>query len=428
MGKQLNVENSVISAKDDAFFYNAMIQKNGVWQYGNKLDYEIISANQINIKDGMVTAQGRNYVIYPNEVDSLTIENGTVNTKRNDLIVYEVSKTSEGEQVGLKVIKGTNATTPTDPTLTQDDTLASGSKYQMPLYRVRLNGINIEGVDDLREYIVSFGNLVNDNLLINSDFRNPVNQRGETSYSGNGIYTIDRWKTITETGNGSNIIVTVNSGYIKIENTGDSYDIFLNQTLDNVLEKNNYTMSVNVKSVSGTAYMYCSDSNKVRQGQFELMTGNNNNTILSDVKSLNILLSPNSSIELYWIKLEKGSVATPFVPRHYGEELALCQRYLFPIARWEGTYTERGDNLYYTMFVPNLIMRTNPTATEAPTAQIIGFTNSGTVIPAQGVSNFSACYQRKNGIEIAFNIDGTSGINFGLGCFIKDFFLDAEIY
>lgn len=27
------------------------------------------------------------------------------------------------------------------------------------------------------------------------------------------------------------------------------------------------------------------------------------------------------------VKLELGSVATPFVPRPYGEELALCQRY-----------------------------------------------------------------------------------------------------
>ena len=36
------------------------------------------------------------------------------------------------------------------------------------------------------------------NLLDNSDFTNPVNKRGQTSYTGNG-YTIDRWRTTAAT-------------------------------------------------------------------------------------------------------------------------------------------------------------------------------------------------------------------------------------
>lgn len=32
-------------------------------------------------------------------------------------------------------------------------------------------------------------------------------------------------------------------------------------------------------------------------------------------------------VDVAWIKLELGSYATPFTPRSYGEELALCQRY-----------------------------------------------------------------------------------------------------
>ena len=189
MGKQLNVQNSVITAKDDALFFNAMIAKNGVWQFGHKLDYEIVSANQIKIKDGMVTAQGRNYVIYPNEVDTLTITNGVSGSKRNDLIVYEVSKANGVETLSLKVIKGTQSTSPVDPTLTQDDTLVSGTVYQMPLYRVRVNGITIEGVDDLREFISSFGDR-QPNLLINGDFQ--VNTRGLDTYTV-GNYACDKW-------------------------------------------------------------------------------------------------------------------------------------------------------------------------------------------------------------------------------------------
>lgn len=46
------------------------------------------------------------------------------------------------------------------------------------------------------------------NLLDNSDFRNPVNQRGQTSYSGS-VYTIDRWRTWDSTAS-----VTLNDGYL----------------------------------------------------------------------------------------------------------------------------------------------------------------------------------------------------------------------
>lgn len=349
MGKQLNVENSVISAKDDAFFYNAMIQKNGVWQYGNKLDYEIISANQINIKDGMVTAQGRNYVIYPNEVDSLTIENGTVNTKRNDLIVYEVSKTSEGEQVGLKVIKGTNATTPTDPTLTQDDTLASGSKYQMPLYRVRLNGINIEGVDDLRKYIVSFGNLVNDNLLINSDFRNPINQRRQTSYQ-NPIsvwtYTVDRWCMWD-----SNTIMNIVDGGIEII-TGNP-DI-LQQPLETpLINGETYTLTV---KINGTIYTkQVVGGTREEFNGFGIYYGHKGN-----FDSISIYLESNSTYIIEYIKLEQGSIATPFVTRPYAEELALCQRYYQRFEKYPIYTTSTSGFTYYglQLYTP---MRTIPT-------------------------------------------------------------------
>ena len=355
MGKQLNVENSVISAKDDALFYNAMLQKNGVWQYGNKLDYEIISANQINIKDGMLTAQGRNYVIYPNEVDSLTIENGTVNTKRNDLIVYEVSKTSEGEQVGLKVIKGTVATTPTDPILIQENTLVSGSKYQMPLYRVRLNGINIEGVDDLREYIVSFGNLSNDNLLINSFFQNYIiNQRGLASYSADTTnkYTIDRWYAF-------NVYVDVNNdeGLLGLKTSGEG---MLRQIFENPLSSNVYTVSISVpRVVSGTLKIYC-------QGYEDDVlvidsVGIYTYTFAEKKISRFILHTVNFEGSISWMKLEPGSIATPLVPRPYGEELALCQRYCQKI-ECLGICNNFESGTWYMIGVPfTTSMRINPT-------------------------------------------------------------------
>lgn len=428
MGKQLNVENSVISAKDDALFYNAMIQKNGVWQYGNKLNHEIISANQINIKDGMVTAQGRNYVIYPNEVDSMTIENGTVNTKRNDLIVYEVSKTSEGEQVGLKVIKGTNAATPTDPTLTQDDTLASGSKYQMPLYRVRLNGINVEGVDDLREYIVSFGKLSNPNLFINGDFR--VWQRGKTISNVDGAkYTADRWQWNNSVSGG--IIVAKVDGidgmyvecksacYCELTYKIEDKSALLNKDLTLSF----YSTKEGVGEQFGTVRLTSeNDYIAITNAGVVVETGTNPNLLFM----WGVNLTAGEKFNITNIKLEPGSIATPLVPRHYGEELALCQRYYIPIFNYQGSYPFRGDDKYISIFLPRIMMRTNPTVTGGKIA-FAGITIDGYVVSLQEASTVIGAYERDHGVEIAF-AQATNVVNFGTAYIVTTMKLDAEIY
>lgn len=155
MGKGLNISNNEVSARDDALFFQALTGKNGIFEYGNKMDHEVISANQINIKDGMLQVQGRNYVIYPNDIEELTIENGTQNTQRYDLVVCEFKKVGSAESMELKILTGEASLNPVDPVLTQDDTLTSGKTYQYPLYRIKLNGINIEGIDDLRTYTPS---------------------------------------------------------------------------------------------------------------------------------------------------------------------------------------------------------------------------------------------------------------------------------
>lgn len=54
-----------------------------------------------------------------------------------------------------------------------------------------LNAKNMQEISDNLAYVSN--NMVNPNLLDNWYFGNPVNQRGQTSYTGTG-YTIDRWK------------------------------------------------------------------------------------------------------------------------------------------------------------------------------------------------------------------------------------------
>jgi hypothetical protein len=169
----------------------------------------------------------------------------------------------------------------------------------------------------------------NPNLLINSDFRNPVNQRGQTKYapSKNILhYTIDRWGTFPSVNDGSGHSVTVNNGYITFANTNASMTAYLIQHLEFPLS-GTYTLSVKVKSSTKSFSLSYRDNNTV----YRVMTLNAGmNTATIKCTALNFLrfeISGVASVDLEWVKLEAGTIPTLFSPRIYAEELALCQRY-----------------------------------------------------------------------------------------------------
>lgn len=161
----------------------------------------------------------------------------------------------------------------------------------------------------------------NPNLLINSDFRNPVNQRGKTSYTGTGstiLYTIDRWGVV----NGS--ILTIQDGSLKIQvSSNDTYSGKLKQIFENTLPSDFYTLSVKVKSNSNNVQI----TNFGRIGAGFTGIYSHTSSIKLSLSEIEFFIAPGASIEIEWIKLEQGSVATPFVLRLKAEELALCQRY-----------------------------------------------------------------------------------------------------
>ena len=90
----------------------------------------------------------------------------------------------------------------------------------------------------------------NPNLLINGDFRNPVNQRGKLTYTTTNaqiIYTIDRWRT-------KGLTVVVNNGSITLKNNTSTVWSFT-QMFEHLLPSDYYTLSINVYSVVGSPYM-----------------------------------------------------------------------------------------------------------------------------------------------------------------------------
>ena len=98
-----------------------------VLKTGSQLATELVSNNEIKVRDGVLVIQGCTAVIKKNTYDPVTIANGSQGMKRIDLIVARYNKNEETkiEEVMLKVIQGTpNASTAAVPTYKTGDAVS----------------------------------------------------------------------------------------------------------------------------------------------------------------------------------------------------------------------------------------------------------------------------------------------------------------
>lgn len=118
---------------------------------GDTLSAEVVTNNLVRIHSGEVFNQGRHMRVEANTYVDCTIENGSQSKLRYDLIVFRYTKNADtGVENGeIVVIKGTAGTSAADPSYTTGNILAGALQDDMPLYRVRIEGINIVGLDKL---------------------------------------------------------------------------------------------------------------------------------------------------------------------------------------------------------------------------------------------------------------------------------------
>ena len=109
----------------------------------DKLKITVVSANKVTIGTGELVMQGRH--VSQGTPEDLIVTNGSQGQKRNDLIVCRYAKGSQSiESAKLVVVRGTPTTgTPTDPAVNTTSPLDGGITYDMPLYRIPLDGITI---------------------------------------------------------------------------------------------------------------------------------------------------------------------------------------------------------------------------------------------------------------------------------------------
>lgn len=143
-----------VTAAQIADFNRGIYGNTAILDVGNKLEASIQTANRITIKDGVAVFDGREVYVAYGKNETVNITSGTQDMKRYDIIavVYEKDARTGVEKVTLKVITGTpNTMHPSDPQVNDLDIRTGILKSEKPLYRVRLNGTAIEGIDRLVE-------------------------------------------------------------------------------------------------------------------------------------------------------------------------------------------------------------------------------------------------------------------------------------
>lgn len=186
----------------------------------------------------------------------------------------------------------------------------------------------------------------NPNLLINPDFK--INQRGATSYEKQG-YSVDRWKI-------SN--ATLNATTKTLSNPNSTGGNFL-QSLENK-PTGTFTVTLNVASVTGTVKFLWQDGSTPKTG-VAISKGVNTYTFTaSSLTWVGIQIASGASIQLSYMKLEQGTVATSFIAPNYAEELVKCCRFY---QRHQVMYTTYGvaDQHYYHKLPLVTVFRVNPT-------------------------------------------------------------------
>ena len=222
-----------------------------VLKTGSQLAAELVSNNEIKVRDGVLVIQGCTAVIKKNTYDSVTIANGSQGMKRIDLIVARYNKNEETkiEEVMLKVIQGTpNASTAAVPTYKTGDIQSGDLVADMPLYKVTLDGLNVTSVDKMFTVIPTLPELSSNLLNAKNELTNISNKLTAISDSINNLGST---KTVKLANKSSSNGVATYTDYVTLPSAG-SYVIYCNATMSGTPTSGVSNLGIQVNGVDGT--------------------------------------------------------------------------------------------------------------------------------------------------------------------------------
>ena len=224
------------------------------------------------------------------------------------------------------------------------------------------------------------------NLLDNSDFRNPINQRGQTSYDnstngGTWLYTVDRWKL-------DYAKFTINDGYVNFATSknaqykrlvqiinrklraGESYTMAMcarvNEIGNRILWRPCSSVYSNIAGSPGLNITEVTNDFKIFTFSFTVQEDITNPGV--DILILNTE-NDYANIDIKWIAWYEGeytiNTLPEYQPKGYAAELLECKRYFTIIGAYDdlpGHFDSTGKVASLSFF-HMIDMRETPTVT-----------------------------------------------------------------
>lgn len=202
------------------------------------------------------------------------------------------------------------------------------------------------------------------NLLDNSDFVHPINQRGETSKQASWEYWIDRWLSDTE-----KTAAQLTSSGIHLPATAEkNLRILQRVPLARIKKGQSYTIAAydasgNVLCVSGVFNGGTLTGDGLSEGKYYLSLQDGDNSTY-----YYCILDAYADITVKCMALYEGEYTAetlpPYVPKGYAVELAECLRYYRKIKANNETFPGYSANgVAYAFIALTQTMRISPTVT-----------------------------------------------------------------
>lgn len=194
--------------------------------------------------------------------------------------------------------------------------------------------------------------LMGENLLINPDFK--INQRGVTELTSNGRnqYLCDRW--FHWDNNTTSVAKYIDNHYVL-------YSGRMGQYIEN-LKAGTYAITIKILSTDVKLGVYKTGGSYIgmipeQAGTYSFIT-----TLQDGLNHFFIqtLSSSTNGVVFDWIKIELGTIPTPFVPPNPGIELLKCKRYYQEITGG-GIAQNHTSSLMGFLVKSDVKMRTTPT-------------------------------------------------------------------
>ena len=263
------------------------------------------------------------------------------------------------------------------------------------------------------------------NLLVNTDFKNPVNSKGATTYDVPYTVCIDKWVL----GHGSSRIVLQSDG-IKLDAANDDLLSYISQRF--ALKAGTYTAVAKFKDNTGRVAItsYSSDKGNAPIGSSEQSEGiiTHTFTLIEDLDESECFIrlqtddTPTTEVVWEWAALYEGEYTVetlpPYIPKGCGVEAANCIGGSLTIKKlWENALPTSSfsaqtialDLSGYDM----VIIKSKAQADSTSLTRLISMGFIGENIPTVGYLNLSS----SSSIESAYRLAEvtTAGIKFATG-------------